>query len=375
MTSFAGRWLTTFGTMDLTQDGAAVRGTYQGQGPPNPIEGTVAGNRLTFRYREAAEEGEGWFELTRYGRFVGRYRPAGSFQEFDWSGSREWDGVWETSFGRLALIQEADRVFGFYEGAGSSSVEGRLEGGRLVFRIREPSAAGEGWFDLAPDAGSFAGLWRPDGAAGWGQWAGRRVRPTPGLTYLMVIEAHWQQSIAEHEYSFGNMLREFLARLPHVAVRQRFFNDAASLERWCRELMYFPEPAVVMIASHGMPQQLSVLGRHISARLVVDSLRHAPNIKLLHFSSCLILKEQQAGDFARHIEPRAPFPISGYTTSVDWGGSAIIEFNYLDLILGKGLAPREAAEVLPRLVGYAGDDAPPGSPYPGAGFRFFDPGQ
>ena len=36
-------------------------------------------------------------------------------------------------------------------------------------------------------------------------------------------------------------------------------------------------------------------------------------------------------------------PVSGYTTSVDWSGSAILEFTYLDLILGKGLAPTEAA--------------------------------
>ena len=60
-----------------------------------------------------------------------------------------------------------------------------------------------------------------------------------------MLEAHWQRSFAESEYSFGHMLRELHARLPHVRVRQRFFHDAESLEHWCRELLYLPEPATL----------------------------------------------------------------------------------------------------------------------------------
>ena len=69
--------------------------------------------------------------------------------------------------------------------------------------------------------------------------------------------------------------------------------------------------------------------------------------------------------------PSAPFPVSGYATSVDWGASALLEFTYLDLILNRGMAPAEAAAKLPLLIRYAGDSAPRGSPYPAAGFRFF----
>jgi hypothetical protein len=41
------------------------------------------------------------------------------------------------------------------------------------------------------------------------------------------------------------------------------------------------------------------------------------------------------------------------------------------LILNRGMEPETAAAMLPRIVPYAGDAAPPGSPYPAAGFRFF----
>ncbi len=373
MYDFTGLWLTTFGPLDLTQEGDHVRGSYQGAGGAGRLEGTIAGHRLTFRYEEPAEQGEGFFELRRYGQFAGRYCPDGQGRWFDWQGSREWDGVWETTFGRLRLFQEAERVHGFYEGVGPSTLEGRLEEDRLVFRYQEPSARGEGWFALSADARQFEGQWHPEGKPGWALWQGRRVGITPGLTWLIVLEAHWQTSFADREYSFGNMLREFFARLGHVAVRHRFFNDEVSLERWCRELMYFAEPAVVLVASHGTPGQLSVHGRSINAERVLDYLQHASNITLLHFSSCLVLKEEQEGAMLQRLGGRASFPISGYTTSVDWGGSAIIEFNYLDLILAKGYTPAQAAELLPRLVTYAGDAPLADAPYGAAGFRFLAP--
>ncbi len=371
MTTFTGRWLTTFGPMDLTQDGEHVHGVYHSQGVPCTIEGTITGSRLAFTYQEPVEQGEGWFELLRHGAFQGQYQPDGAARAFDWSGGREWDGVWDTSFGRMRLVQEADRVHGFYEGGGHSRVEGRLEGERFVFRYQEPKAAGDAWFEMSPDAQGFAGSWKPDGTPAWGTWTGTRLKPTPGLTWLVAIEAHWQRSLSEREYSYGRMLREVFARLSNVVVRQRFFNDEASLEHWCREVMYFAEPAIVLIASHGSPEGVTVHGQTINTKLVVDSLREASNIKLLHFSSCLVMKEDNDGDFARRIQKQTPFPISGYTTSVDWGGSAIIEFNYLDMMLAKGMSAEDAASLLPKLVAYAGDERPDSSPYPAAGFRFF----
>ena len=68
---------------------------------------------------------------------------------------------------------------------------------------------------------------------------------------------------------------------------------------------------------------------------------------------------------------KQPFPVSGYSTSVDWGASALLEFTYLDLMLNRGMDPAEAAAKLPALISYAGDSVAPDSPYLAAGFRFF----
>jgi hypothetical protein len=170
------------------------------------------------------------------------------------------------------------------------------------------------------------------------------------------------------------MLREFFTRLPHVNVRQRFFADEAGLITWCRELMYLPEPAVVLFSSHGTEDGLSVQGKALDTNRVVETLRYADNIMLLHFSSCLMMQEGKASALARVLQALGRFPVSGYDRSVDWAGSAMIEFHYLDMILGRGLAPEEAHRRVLELIAYAGDQEAPGSPYPAAGFRILMPG-
>jgi hypothetical protein len=367
MTDFAGRWLTTFGLMILRQDGRNVSGTYGRDGTGCVIRGTVEGGKFTFDYEEPAEKGSGWFLLTRYGRFSGEYLAQGAPGPRPWKGERDFDGLWDSSFGRMRLIQEEGRVHGCYGGPGPSTIEGRIEQGRLVFRYIEPSAKGNGWFELDADQAAFRGQWRPDGESAWREWQGRRVWPVQGLVWLVVLESHWQTSLEDSEFAFGNMLRELFARLPYVNVRQRFFQDEASLLHWCRELAYLAEPTVLVIASHGLENGLHVHGRIIDTRGIIDGLKLAESLRVLHFSSCLVGQDQ------RLALAEAPFPVSGYTTSVDWAESALLEFIYLDMILGRGIAPAAAAEQLTRLVGFAGSDPIPGSPYPPANFRFFDP--
>jgi len=370
MSDFAGPWFSTFGPMELTQEGNAVHGVY---GRGNTLQGVLDGDKLRFRYAEPGQTGEGWFTLLRQGKFAGEYLADGAEHQRTWEGQRGFDGVWDSSFGRLRILHEEERVFGFYEGLGPATIDGRMDNGRFVFTYQEPKARGEGWFELADDGVSFTGAWRPQGKESWGNWLGRRVAPSPGLIWLVVLEAHWQRSLADNEYAFGHMLREFFARLEHVKVRQRFFHDEASLQHWCRELLYLPEPAILMIASHGSPEGLTVHGNTINTERVFDSVRHADNLRLLHFSSCLVMHDGADAAALRSFRDKATFPISGYTTSVDWGGSALIEFTYIDLILGKHLTPAQAAELLPRLVNFAGDEAIPESPYAAAGFRFFAP--
>ncbi len=67
--------------------------------------------------------------------------------------------------------------------------------------------------------------------------------PHPALTWLVVMEAHWQRTLDDKEFAFGHMLHELFARVPWAQVRHRFYSDEASLVRWCRQLMYLPEPA------------------------------------------------------------------------------------------------------------------------------------
>jgi hypothetical protein len=288
-------------------------------------------------------------------------------------GQREWNGIWDTVFGRMRLTQEDDRVHGFYDGASSGRVEGRVDGKRLILNYIEPASRGEAWFELDQSLNVFRGGWRPQGTEAWRDWSGQRIRPQPNLTWLMVIEAHWQRSLGDTEYSYGEMLRTFFARVPTVAVRQRYFNDGPSLERWCRELTYVPEPAIVLISSHGTQAGVGVHNHIIDPKRIVDCLREAGNIQLLHFATCLCLKEDYPNEFASRIGAPPPFPISGYSTSVDWGGSAILEFNYLDLMLSKHMTPEHAAQTMLKNIAWAGDKAPADSPYGAAGFRFFKP--
>ena len=362
---FIGEWFTTFGPMSLEARGAGIVGTYRYGGIEGHIEGAAAGDTLKFSYQEPNERGEGAFRLLRAGKFVGRYTVSGEPRARRWEGERGWDGVWESDFGRVRLIHEAERIHGFYEGAGPSLIDGQLRDGRFEFDYREPNASGAGRFQMSEDGRAFGGEWRAQGRIEWSPWSGRRMQAEPGLTWLVVLEAHWQRSLAETEYAFGHMLREVFARLPNVRVRQRFFHDAESLEHWCRELLYLPEPAILMIASHGVAEGLSVHGEVINTTRVLDSVRYAENLTLLHFSSCLV------GLDGERALTKQPYPVSGYTTSVDWGASALLEFTYLDLMLNRGMDPAEAAAKLPALISYSGDSVPTDSPYPPAGFRFF----
>lgn len=368
MTDFAGQWHTTFGPMSLSRAGSRVSGTYLQGGVACRISGRLKGGDLEFTYEEPSERGHGRFRLLRHGCFAGEYLAEGATGPAPWSGQRGFDGIWDTSFGRMRLVEEEERVIGFYEVGGGASIEGRTENGRLAMRYREPKISGEGWFKLDPAGAAFAGEWRPDGESRWAEWHGRRIAPVRGLAWLVVLEAHWQRTLADNEYAFGHMLREVFARLPNVCVRQRFFQDEASLLHWCRELLYLPEPAILVVASHGEPEGVSVHGRVIDTPKVIEALRYADTLGLLHFSCCLIAQD------AKGALVKAPFPVSGYTTSVDWGQSAMLEFIFLDMILGKGIAPAIAADHLVSLVRFAGDKAPKGSPYAAAGFRFFAPG-
>jgi hypothetical protein len=84
-------------------------------------------------------------------------------------------------------------------------------------------------------------------------------------------------------------------------------------------------------------------------------------IRLLHFGACSLLAGDLGHDVRRAHAPHEPFPISGFRTDVDWAGSAIVDFTYLDLVLERGLAPEDAVRETRRMLSFAragGRDSP-----------------
>jgi hypothetical protein len=373
MSDFAGQWYSTCGPMTLTQDGVRVQGVYRMGTQECSLDGTIKNGVLRFRYREPHAAGKGWFALQRHGRFSGQWRADGSTRWQPWQGERGFEGLWHSTFGPLRLIQGPSAVHGWYEGLGSSTIEGQLDGGRLAFRYKEPRAQGEGSFELTDNGAAFLGHWRADGAAADAPWTGERIVPVPGRIWLVVLEAYWQRGLGEREYAFGNMLREFFARVPNIEVRQRFFTNEAGLARWCRELLFLAEPIALVLATHGTPEGLTAHGEIIHAESIAEILRPNDNIQVLHLSSCLLMDRGPTGDFGRVLRQELGFPISGYTTSVDWAASALIEFAYLDMILARGLDPQTAAKQVTKLITFAGDRGAADSPYPPAHFSYWQP--
>ncbi|MBI3269727.1 MAG: hypothetical protein HYZ53_11945 [Planctomycetes bacterium] len=381
--SFGGAWVTTYGEMTLAEDGGRVTGRYQMGNEPCTIEGKVEGARLTFVYREPDAEGEGWFELAADGKtFSGKWRPKGEEAWQPWVGKRgsaadggssSFAGVWNTTWGKMRLVEEAGRVHGLYSYTAASTLAGEVKEKRLTFQYKEPKAAGEGWFELSKDGDAFAGKWRATGEKDWKGWEGTRVRPVPAREWLIIVEARWEGSLAEREYSFGDMLRAFFARLPNVEVRQRFFDNKEGLRKWCLEATYLAEPVVLLLATHGTPEGVTVGDETIGGKEIAESLRYASNLRLLHFSACLAMKDKLAVELLKALGKGASFPVSGYTTEVDWAASAITEFLYLELILTRGLTPEEAAEKLKSLLPFSGDKRVAGAPFDSLGFRILKP--
>lgn len=375
--TFAGTWDTTYGTMTLVQTGDEVRGTYVMNGLACQIEGHVQGRKLTFRYKEPDARGEGTFEIAGDGRsFAGRWREADATVWAEWTGelvqaaADPFDGVWDTPFGKMRLVQNGNKVAGCY-GFDAGEIEGTVAGNRLTFHYTERTEQGAGRFDLSPDGKALAGQWRRQGETEWRDWPATRVEPEPGVTWLVVVETQWEEGdLARSEYAFGDMLRAFFAGSPQIRVRHRIFDEADDLAHWCRESAYLPEPVVLLIASHGSPTGVSAEGgTEIGPAAIAADLRHADNLRLLHFSSCLIMKGDIAEKIREQLAGEVSFPISGYTTAVDWAGSAVNEFMYLNLILVRNESPPDAIKELSRLLPFSGNEDVPGTSMKALGMR------
>jgi hypothetical protein len=310
----------------------------------------------------------------------------------------------------MRLKQTGDAVKGTYDFAGGSNISGTVTGRTLKFTYDQPDGEkGEGTFELAADQNSFAGTWKgskpaaapsalalpavgnPDAGNGGAPapappkapgppansaWTGTRILPQPGRIWLVVLEANWEQNLEEDEYSFGVMLRTFFARAPHVKVRHRFFADEADFRRWAGELAYLAEPVVLHVSSHGDKDGIHTRGGQLlTAKTIADAIANIGDLRLLHFGTCLVA----GGDIPKQIHERFAdaggprFPISGYANFADWGGSAVIDFTYLDLILARGIKPADAFAQTRRMITFSGEKGRAGDAIPAAGLVFIAP--
>ncbi len=374
--TFAGEWQSTFGPMTLAEKDGKVTGFYTYGTQKSTIEGTVKDRKLTFTYKEAVATGEGEFELAADGMsFTGKWKQTGDQQWGLWKGIRpkakDFTGLWRSEVGPMRLTQTGDAVRGTYLWAGSGTIEGTVKGKVLTFTYTEATGKkGGGTFTLADGGDSFTGQWKEEGGSKEQPWpTNKRVTPVPGKQWLIVVEANWEGSLNEAEYSFGSMLKAFFAGSEEVGVRHRHFTDAASMTRWLKEVAFLAEPVVVVLSSHGSAAGPDAEKGPPTAKAIADALRGASNVRLLHFAACEVMRGKFGEQVQKELGADATFPVSGYTTSVDWAGSAVSEFLFYDFLLRRGMDPETAMAQLIKAMPYVGDTAPKGSPIPALGMK------
>lgn len=364
--SFEGRWETTFGNMQLKLNGKFLEGKY----PGGDLRGAVTDNTFAFFYKDQSENGQAKFELSPDGkRFTGRYKPSGANQWAKWNGTRAkprgFQGLWDTSYGKLRLNVVGSEVTGAYNFQGTeATVAGQIKNGRLVFRYTEPDVQGSAWFEVSPDDETVSGKYRPDGGKEWLPWEGERADGELGEKWLVILEANWEGSLEEKQYAFADMLRQYftMSVAQHVNVRTRSFHDSADLKRFCREVKYLPGPVVLLLSTHGTKDGLTVFNETITPEKLTEGLSHTSNLELIHLSGCSMM----AGDFPKKVQSlmgTSACPVSGYKTDVAWDASAIADFTFLSMLLIHQLEPARAVEQAIRLSPYLGDKRVPRAIY------------
>ncbi|MFM7182712.1 MAG: hypothetical protein ACKO2G_14775 [Verrucomicrobiales bacterium] len=365
--SFAGKWESTFGELSISEEAGNVTGSYQiANLLVGELQGKVSGATLTFTYAEGEITGEGQFSMAEDGRsFTGRWREKDKEDWQAWSGKRMepanpgFNGVWKTNLGPVRLIEKQNQVIGCYQSDGQAEIEGTADNGLFKFTFREPSGkGGTGEFKLEEDGASFSGTWKNEDGSPGGEWSGTKIPPTKGRSWLIILEAHWENSLQEAEYSYGNMLQQFFTRVPEVEIRHRFFDEKEDFAKWCSELPYLNEPTVLYVSSHGKEEGITVDGHVLDGEFIGRQLRYAPEIKLVHLGACLAM----AGKVPHEIRKAADghFPVSGFTKTADWAGSAVVDFAYLDLVLSRGIKPGDAVRQMRKNVTFATEKSKPG---------------
>ncbi|HYF75092.1 MAG TPA: hypothetical protein VD757_00785 [Candidatus Nitrosocosmicus sp.] len=88
--TWAGKWITTFGSMTQKQDGTKVMGEYGN--PVETLEGTVSGSKLAGTWRDSVSSGKFEFTMSADGKSFSGFmynQILGDKGTFEWNGSRE----------------------------------------------------------------------------------------------------------------------------------------------------------------------------------------------------------------------------------------------------------------------------------------------
>jgi hypothetical protein len=191
-------------------------------------------------------------------------------------------------------------------------------------------------------------------------------------TWIVVLEGtEWSTSMFDEDASLGKMVHAIFDAEKYIEVRQRVFSSPADFIAQCREAANLPGDVIVLIASHGDASGIKCRTGKIGERELSDGLSQIRNLRTVHFSACDLMSGTIPDTIRSELAVLPKFEgFSGYTNSVDWMGSAICDFTYLDLLVNRGLPAKSAAEALKDMLSFAGSKRPLASPFSALGFCF-----
>jgi hypothetical protein len=204
--------------LKLTQSGSSVTGTYTRGSKTCYVNGTVSDKTLTGTWNEGSDQGKlQWILSSDCNTFTGQYthtldpgsgwyylhdkgirltqpgpqptpNPPGPLPDFNPAGNWDWNGPWDTDWGRMQLSQSGTNVSGTYT-LDSGKVQATSPGMMLYGTwskaptYAEPKDAGALVFSMAPFADAFVGRWRYGSCPWEGSWNGKLkgsdINPTP----------------------------------------------------------------------------------------------------------------------------------------------------------------------------------------------------
>jgi hypothetical protein len=182
--SISGVYSTDFNEMTLSQNGNKVTGTYKHQN--GRIEGTLDGETLTGWWYQDNGKGKFVFKFkSDYSGFKGKWGYNDAAPGSIWNGTRtsvqepilsdvgKTNGVFDTDFNELTIVQSGNKVSGTYKHQ-NGRIEGTLNGRTLTGWWYQDNGKGKFVFEFNSDFSGFTGKWGYNDASPTSKWDGKR---------------------------------------------------------------------------------------------------------------------------------------------------------------------------------------------------------